>query len=133
MLFDYDKNSTKKEIVEKSKELLEMVGESTEPQSVPTIKDSIACFPEKWEVTVNAEIPDYEAIQTDARALLGPDAGKPLLARYIARTLAAKQPPFVPSTIEEVLRKAVAVTWKGSCLRNAIVGEMSKHEGDGQA
>ena len=123
MLFDYDKNSQKKEIVDKSKELLAMAGESTEPPSVPTVKDTIACFPEKWEVTVNGEIPDYETIQTGARALLGPDAGKPLLARYTARSLAVKQPPFVPPTIAEVLRKAVAVTWKDSCL---------KHEGDGQ-
>jgi len=110
MLFDYDKSS------KKSKELLAMAGESTEPPSVPTVKDAIACFPEKWEITVNAEIQDYEAIQTDARTLLGPDAGNPLLARYTARALAAKQPPFVPPTIAEVLRKAVAVTWKGSCL-----------------
>ena len=116
ILFDYDKNIEKKEIVEKSKELLAMVGESTEPPAVPLVKDLIACFPEKWEATVNAEIPDYKDIQIGARELLGPDAGKPLLARYAARVLAAKQPAFVPPTIAEVLRKAVAVTWKGSCL-----------------
>ncbi len=116
MLFDYDKKSTKKEILEKSKELLAIAGEQVDPPISPLVGDLVACFPEKWEATVNAEISDYEAIQQGARELLGPDAGKPLLARYTARILAAKQPAFVPQTIVHILRKAVAVNWKSSCL-----------------
>lgn len=116
MLFDYDSGSDKKEILEKSKELLAMAGENTEPPAHPLFTDMIACFPKNWETTVNAEIPDYEAIKKGARELLGPGVGKPLLARYIARDLASQQPAFVPPTIAEILSKAVAVTWKGSCL-----------------
>lgn len=116
MLFDYDKSSPKKEIVEKSRELLEMVGEKSDPPAATLVKDRVACFPEKWEATINAEIPDHEAIQQGARELLGPDAGKPLLARYTARVLANKKPSFVPPTIAAILRKAVDVPWKASCL-----------------
>lgn len=116
MLFDYDKNSGDSKIVDKSKELLAMAGESTEPPEGPLVKDQIACFPEKWEATVNAEIPDYNKIQEDAHKLLGPAVGKPLLARYIARALTARQPAFVPPVIERILHKAVAVTWTSSCL-----------------
>jgi putative ATP-dependent endonuclease of the OLD family len=123
MLFDYDKNSEKKEIIEKSKELLSMVGESIEAPSVPVVTDFLACFPEKWEATVNAEIQDFESIQRGARELLGPDAGKPLIARYAARALAAKQPSFVPPTIADILRKAVVVDWRGSCLVNCRAEE----------
>lgn len=116
MLFDYDSKSEKKEILEKSRELLAMAGEKTEPPTHPLFTDVIACFPENWEATVNTEIPDYEAIQKGAHELLGPGVGKPLLARYTARVLASQQPAFVPPTITEILRKAVAVTWTGSCL-----------------
>ena len=104
MLFDYDKNSTKKEILEKSRELLEMVGEKTDPPAGPLVKDSVACFPENWEATINSEIAGHDAIQQGALDLLGPDAGKPLLARYTARMLAARNPPFVPPTVAAILK-----------------------------
>lgn len=116
MLFDYDKNNEDKLIVVKSKELLALAGEKTDPPAAPLVGERAACFPEKWEKTVNAEIADYNAIQQGARDLLGKDAGKPLLARYTARILSAKQPAVVPPTLAEILRKAVAVNWRSSCL-----------------
>lgn len=116
MLFDYDCKNEDEKILAKSKELLELAGEKTDPPSEPLVGKYAACFPEKWEKTVNAEIADNDNIQKGARDLLGKDAGKPLLARYTARILAARQPAFVPPTLAKVLGKATAVTWKGSCL-----------------
>lgn len=116
MLFDYDKNNEDKLIVEKSKELLALAGEKTNPPDAPLVGERAACFPEKWEKTVNAEIVDFDEILQGARDLLGKDAGKPLLARYTARILAARQPAFVPPTLADILRKASALTWRGSCL-----------------
>jgi hypothetical protein len=116
MLIDYDRGNEDKQILEKSVELLSMAGENTEPPVRPLVGDKIACFPDKWEATARAEIPDYDAIQVAARDLLGPTAGKPLLARYTARILASKHPAIVPPTIAQILRKAVSVSWNGSCL-----------------
>jgi putative ATP-dependent endonuclease of the OLD family len=123
MLFDYDKNNLDKSIVEKSKELLSLAGEKPNPPDVPLISERVACFPDKWEQTVNSEIADYDEIQQRARAVLGKTAGKPLLARYTARILTARQPAFIPPTLVSILHKASAVTWEGSCL-NTLPGAL---------
>ena len=38
-----------KNIVDKSKELLGLLGEDTDPPEVTLIRDNVACFPNKWE------------------------------------------------------------------------------------
>ncbi len=120
VLFDYDKDNSDKNITDKSKELLAMVGNHQEvPQSL-FVDDSIACFPTRWETHLKPEIPDFESLTAEARKELGlrDDSGKPLIARYIARKITVQNPPVVPPSIKAIIEKAVAVTWKGSCLKS---------------
>lgn len=118
MLFDYDKGNSDKDIVAKSRELLGLAGEKQEEPGTLLVLDSIACFPEKWEVSVMPEIDNYDAMATECRKELGfREDSKPLIARYIARKLTTKMPPFIPPSIEKIIKKAVAVTWKSSCLK----------------
>ena len=118
MLFDYDKGNTDKNIVAKSRELLGLAGEKQDEPAALLVLDSIACFPEKWEVSVNPEISEASVLAAECRKELGlREDSKPLIARYIARKLTAKKPPFIPPSIETIIKKAVAVTWKSSCLK----------------
>ena len=65
------------------------------------------------------QTPDVEALPAAAGRELGGDVGKPLVARYIARKLTSKSPPVVPPSLKKIIEKAVAVTWKKSCLSAA--------------
>jgi putative ATP-dependent endonuclease of OLD family len=47
ILFDYDKGNRDKNIVNKSVELLGLLGETTEPPDDIMIRDNVACFPHK--------------------------------------------------------------------------------------
>ena len=118
MLFDYDKDNDDKNIVDKSVELLGLIGEDTDPPSAILIRDNVACFPNKWETDLAPEIPDVEGLTGDARKVMGlhGDSGKPLIARYIARKLTTQDPPVIPASIQSILQKAVAVKWGKSCL-----------------
>ncbi len=118
MLFDYDKDNGDNNIVKKSVELLELLGEITDPPDAILIRDNVACFPNKWETDLALEIPNIEELTANARkdmGLLG-DSGKPLIARYIANKLTSQAPPVVPASIHSILEKAVAVKWEKSCL-----------------
>ncbi|MBI4548381.1 MAG: ATP-dependent endonuclease [Ignavibacteriae bacterium] len=118
ILFDYDSSNTDKEIIKKSKELLAMVGEKTDPQEKVFVSDKLAYFPHKWEIDLANEIPEIDKLTSKARAVLSlaHDSGKPLAARYIARQLTSQKPPFVPTSINSILEKAVAIKWEKSCL-----------------
>lgn len=118
MLFDYDSGNSDKNIIDKSKELLTLAGESQDaPQSL-FVADCIACFPKKWESDLKGEIPDADILAGEARKELGlsDDSGKPLIARYIARKLTERTPPVVPPSLKTIIEKVVSVTWKQSCL-----------------
>lgn len=119
MLFDYDKGSPNKDIINKSKELLALAGQSQEAPSSLLVTDNVACFPSKWETDLKSEIPDNDALEDKARKELGlsNDTGKPLIARYIARKLVSQSPPLVPASLKKVIEKAVKVTWGKSCLQ----------------
>jgi len=121
LLFDYDKNSKDKNTIGKSRELLEMAGEATEVPSGILIKDRVSCFPEKWEIDLAKEIADLSDLTTKARNELGlkDDSGKPLIARYIARRLTSKEPPFIPPSIKSILENAIKIEWEKSCLRSS--------------
>ena len=95
-----------------------MVGEAPAVPEQPLIKDRVACFHRKWELDLGDEIPDMDAITAEARESLGLryDTGKPLVARYIARKLTSNDPPYVPPLIEKIIKKAIAVEWRDSCL-----------------
>jgi len=119
ILFDYDSGNSDKNIIDKSKELLALAGK---PQDAPTslfVEDTIACFPTKWETHLKSEIPDIDTLTAEARKELGlsTDGGKPLVARYVARKITSQDPPIVPASLKTIIEKAVAVYWKGSCLK----------------
>lgn len=119
MLFDYDKENSDKDIINKSKELLALAGESQDVPSSLLVADRVACFPSKWETDLKSEIPGADALDGEARKELGlsNDTGKPLIARYIARKLVSKSPPAVPPSLKKIIEKAVKVTWGKSCLQ----------------
>ncbi len=119
MLFDYDKDNSDKDIINKSKELLALAGESQDVPSSLLVADRVACFPSKWETDLKSEIPSADSLEDEARKELGlsNDTGKPLIARYIARKLVSKSPPAVPPSLKKIIEKAVKVTWGKSCLQ----------------
>ena len=112
------KNNGDKNIVDKSVELLSLLGEATGPPDAILIKDNVACFPNKWEMDLAPEIPDIENLTAAARKDMGlhGDSGKPLIARYIATELTSQDPPIVPTAIRSIIEKAVAVKWERCCL-----------------
>ena len=118
MLFDYDKSNKDKQIVDKSVELLGLVGEDTGPPDNILICNNVACFPDKWETDLSPQIPNVDQLTARARKEMGlhGDSGKPLVARYIAKKLTAQDPPVVPASVQNILEKAVDVTWEKSCL-----------------
>lgn len=120
ILFDYDDSNSDTNIIQKSKELLALAGEPQDAPQALFVGDCIACFPKKWETDLRAEIPDIEALTREARKELGlsDDGNKPLIARYIARKLTKRCPPVIPPSLKSIIEKAVAITWKQSCLKS---------------
>jgi hypothetical protein len=105
-----------------------MFDQPTDPPDDVFISDQVACFPTKWEVDLADEIPDLDRLTAEARSKLGlkSDTGKPLIARYVAKTLTARTPPEIPSSLRTIIDKAVNVSWTKSCL----AGDESKVEGN---
>ncbi|TRZ76374.1 MAG: hypothetical protein D4R93_03350 [Deltaproteobacteria bacterium] len=118
VVFDYDSQNTDTDGIDKSKELLSLLNENPAAPTKILIKDTVACFPNKWEVDLAPEIPDIQTHTAAARKELGltNDSGKPLVARYIARSLTLQKPPVVPPSIKGIIEKAVRVKWEKSCL-----------------
>jgi predicted ATP-dependent endonuclease of OLD family len=123
MLFDYDKGNSDEETIRKSKELLALTGQSQEAPSSLLVTDGVACFPSKWETDLKSEIADADTLEAAARKELGlsNDTGKPLIARYIARKLTSRNPPFIPPTLKKIIEKAISVTWEKSCLKVPVL------------
>jgi putative ATP-dependent endonuclease of the OLD family len=119
IVFDYDCENSDKMTIEKSKELLALAGESQDAPSTLFVGDAMACFPKTWESDLRPEIPNADSLMAEARKDLGlgDNSGKPLIARHIARRLTSQDPPFVPPSVKTIVEKAVAVTWKASCLK----------------
>lgn len=129
VLFDYDKDSSDKDKIDMSKRLLSLlgIGEVEIDDKTSHVFESGAFFTEEWEQCVNAEIseqegsvsrgvPEFKQLKEEAIKKLGTNS-KPLFAMYIAKSLTDETPPFVPPTVEDVIKKAVEVEWKRSCLR----------------
>jgi hypothetical protein len=125
LLFDYDKDNGDNNIVNKSKELLAIVNEETGAPAVIVIKDTCAYFPNTWEKDLNPEIAEAEQLTQKARKLLGlkSGSGKPLVARYIAKSLAEKEPPEIPESIKKIITKASTIEWNKSCLKTLSLEE----------
>lgn len=123
LLFDYDSGNSDEEIIRKSKELLALTGQSQEAPSSLLVADGVACFPSKWETDLKPQIADADTLAAAARKELGlsNDTGKPLIARHIARKLTSRNPSFVPPILKTIIEKAMAVTWKKSCLNLPVL------------
>lgn len=118
VVIDYDAGNNDPEVITKSKDLLLMLGECADEPTELLVNDQIACFPQKWEESLSHEISDMSQLTSDARRFLGiKEGGKPLVARYIARKLTSCEPKFIPPSVKTILEKAVAVSWKQSCLK----------------
>lgn len=117
-LFDYDLGG---ESESNSEDLLEALGIKAEKPSTSVIAEKIAYFKTAWERELMGEIPDYEKLAGEATQVLGlrSDGNKPLRARYIAIKLSKMAKPYVPPTIEKIIRQAVSVKHTGSCLHRA--------------
>lgn len=118
IVFDYDQNNSDTEVLARSRELLQMVKQPTDPPGAVFITDEIACFPNKWEVDLASEIPDFEKLTAEARQKLGlkSGSGKPLVARYVARVLTSRTPPVIPPSLIQIIEKGANITWNKSCL-----------------
>jgi hypothetical protein len=72
-------------------------------------------------IDLRPEIPDIDKLTNEARKALGlsSDSGKPLIARYVARKITSQYPPLVPPSLKAIIEKAIAVTWRKSCLHQS--------------
>lgn len=131
ILFDYDSGNPDWKIINKSKELLALAGENLDEPQALFVADGVACFPKKWENYLKNEIPEVDALVADAKKELGlsDDSGKPLIARYIARKLTSRNPAIIPPSLKTIIEKAVAVTWKKSCLQVSTFPATSNQTG----
>ena len=118
LVFDYDKESTDDDMLTKSRELMQLFDQSPDPPDTVFIDERIACFPNKWETDLAGEINDLATLTTEARSKLGlkDDSGKPLIARYVAKSLTSRTPPQIPNSLQLIIEKAVVVPWIQSCL-----------------
>jgi len=124
VLFDYDKDNPDKEAVQASRDLLEFLDEKPDEPPTAHVSDRFACFAGTWESDLKPTIADYDGLAAKARAELGlrSYAGKPLLARYIARKLTEGDTPVVPPILRKIIQKAVNVAWRGSYLHKVQAG-----------
>lgn len=123
VLFDYDEDSSDKGKIDTSKRLLSLLGiDGVEIGNKGSyVFESGAFFTKEWEKCLNTEISEFkqleeEQLKQEAVRKLGTES-KPLVAMYIAKSLTNETPPYVPPTVEDVIKKAVNVEWKRSCLR----------------
>lgn len=121
--FDVDKSSSDQAMKDKTLELLELLGDKVEKiEDVQTqVKDNYAVLEFNFEVTLEAEIEDYESLAQQAEKELGP-LGKPLKHRFIANKLKQRidkgESPneVLPKTIIEIVNKIKGLSYSGSVL-----------------
>lgn len=122
--FDGDKNNPDKETTNKTLELLQLLGESTDNiEDVTTMISSVyAVIETEFEDMMRLEIEDYEELVKEASKNLGP-IGKPLKARFIANRLKRKvemgESPekVLPKTIIEILTRIKDLSYYGCILQ----------------
>jgi len=122
--FDGDKDSDKKEVRDKTLELLELLGDPVEKiEDVKTkVSDKYAVLEYDLEETLKEEVEDYEGLVKEAKETLGP-IGKPLKHRFIANSLKQRvdngEPSVevLPETIIKIVEKIKDVSYSGSILQ----------------
>ena len=123
ILFDFDRDNSDPKRVTESRALLKLLdaADVEKPQQME-ITPTFAYFVKEWEADLADEIPNYTTLVQTAKTSLGlrEDNGKPLIARYIARELTGRQPPFIPKTLKNIIEKAIAVERTKSCLKKDV-------------
>jgi len=122
--FDGDKNSDKKEVRDKTLELLELLGDPVEKiEDVKTkLSDKYAVLEYDLEKTLKEEVEDYEGLVKEAKETLGP-IGKPLKHRFIANKLKRRvddgesSEEVLPKTIITIVKKIKELSYSGSILQ----------------
>ena len=118
VLFDYDTGNSDSNILDSSRALMALTGNDGNVPTATFVSDRVACFLHKWEADLRTEIPNADTLTAAARKELGlsNESGKPLIARYIARTITTQTPAVVPPTVAQIVKKAVQAKWQSSCL-----------------
>ncbi len=122
--FDGDKNSDKKDVKDKTLELLELLSDPAEKiEDVETkVTDNYAILEYNLEKTLKDEIEDYENLTQQAEKILGP-TGKPLKHRFIANQLKQRvdngESPeeVLPKTIIKIVKKIKELSYSDSILQ----------------
>ena len=128
--FDGDKNSDKRNVRDKTLELLELLGDPVEKiEDVETkVSDRYAILEYNFEETLKDELGDYEDLVQQAGETLGP-IGKPLKHRFVANRLKQRvdngESPeeVLPKTIIKIVQKIKELSYSGSILQK--VGEVT--------
>jgi Predicted ATP-dependent endonuclease of the OLD family len=121
--FDGDKDSKKKDVKNKTLELLELLGDPIgRIEDVKTkVSDRYAVLEYNLEKTLKDEIKDYEKLVQEAEKTLGP-TGKPLKHRFVANRLKQKVDKGIspeealPKTIIKIAEKIRGLSYSGSIL-----------------
>jgi len=124
IIFDIDKDSEDSQTVKQSKELLDLMGWSSNNIPPVIIERNFTAFRETFEKAMMNEIADYSSLKDEAKQHLGiTKESKPLIARYIAKKLIEKgekegdPTKYVPETIKEIIKRIKEVAWEGSILK----------------
>jgi predicted ATP-dependent endonuclease of OLD family len=122
--FDGDKNSDKKDVRDKTLELLELLGDPVKKiEDIETkVSDKYAILEYNLEETLKDELADYENIVQEAEETLGP-IGKPLRHRFIANKLKRRidegdaPEKVLPDTIIKIVEKLKELCYVGTILQ----------------
>lgn len=106
LVFDNDLDGGKEK--ETNKKLTAMVGMTPEEQPAPVVTDKCAILSGNYEKAMRAEVDNvvaglYASLEQQAQEVMGAKAGKPIMARFMARKLVEKG--IVPPTIGALLDK----------------------------
>jgi len=123
LIFDGDKDHTHPEIVRKSLELLDLVGDpiTTSSDIRTKVEDQYTMFEFKLEKILESEIDDYSDYIAEMPSYIS--RSKPLRQRFISREILKKiidgddPEELVPETISRIISKVKALKWKSGVLR----------------
>lgn len=123
--FDGDKYNDECSVKNKTLELLKLVGDHVEriEDVTTTISNNYTVLDNKFENTLEEELPDYQELVKQAAERLGP-TGKPLTNRFIAtelkRRIEGGQSPeqVLPKTIIYIIQRIKELSYSGTILRN---------------
>lgn len=124
VVFDGDKDKGAKPRTE-TNELLEVLEYPQRNPPLTIVEPRFSMFGNDFETTMKEEIPDYTTILSQARSTLGlsPDTGRPLIGRFLARTLVERgsnegdPAKYIPPTVRGIVEKMKLIRWEKSILK----------------